>query len=530
MLFDSDEECDITSMLDDDEEDDDDDDYIPGKRDSDSDPEYGKRKKKSSRSTSRYVPGKRNRTSSSSSNTQKNLNKSDDLNSDEITDKSEVNEDRVTTNVSEHLSSEETDDNPEKNSPVKGKAIKSTPIKMKTAKLKTKSPRVKKPKKSYSEETEETPFSLRRSGRGSRTRAVSYADADVSEEDMFEDEDLFETFRDTSNEKAKATKKRHVDDLWSKFKTDVNEKEKPVEKGEDNPISSENICNKSPTSTPTELNCENDDSPVLVNKPLGTPLENSDAAPVESTEKKEIEKTSILKKDNIALEEKFHIEVDNSNHCKNLDENNKKSLSPTISIEEKQMSTSLPAKHIEETSIVKDHEKSNPNGNFKGELSITKNDSLKEPKPIENLPMNIFVKRDVVVVDEKGVLAGSSSSPNKDLKSISQELKETKTQLEPFIMKTNTVRSAGISNFLSSGVKKSGGLSSVLNTIEKKKKISVLDKTKCDWDNYKSEEDIEEELRGNRHAGYLDRQEFLQRVDYKQWENEREMRLYTTRK
>ena len=29
---------------------------------------------------------------------------------------------------------------------------------------------------------------------------------------------------------------------------------------------------------------------------------------------------------------------------------------------------------------------------------------------------------------------------------------------------------------------------------------------------------------------YLDKQEFLQRVDYKQWESEREMRLYTNRK
>jgi hypothetical protein len=41
----------------------------------------------------------------------------------------------------------------------------------------------------------------------------------------------------------------------------------------------------------------------------------------------------------------------------------------------------------------------------------------------------------------------------------------------------------------------SGGLSSVLNQITKKNKLSVLDKTKLDWDSFKSKEGINDELK-----------------------------------
>lgn len=48
---------------------------------------------------------------------------------------------------------------------------------------------------------------------------------------------------------------------------------------------------------------------------------------------------------------------------------------------------------------------------------------------------------------------------------------------------------------LAAGVKRpSGGLSSVLNQLTKKNKLSVLEKTKLDWDGFKSNEGISEEL------------------------------------
>lgn len=70
------------------------------------------------------------------------------------------------------------------------------------------------------------------------------------------------------------------------------------------------------------------------------------------------------------------------------------------------------------------------------------------------------------------------------------------------------------------------GISSVLGQIGKKAKISTLEKSKLDWDNFKKQENIEEELttynRGK--DGYLERQDFLQRADLRQFEIEKELR------
>jgi hypothetical protein len=60
----------------------------------------------------------------------------------------------------------------------------------------------------------------------------------------------------------------------------------------------------------------------------------------------------------------------------------------------------------------------------------------------------------------------------------------------------NPVKStAGPTNSL--GIKRpsTGGLSSVLNQLSKKNKLSVLEKTKLDWDGFKSKEGINEELK-----------------------------------
>uniref|UniRef100_A0A1B0GGX7 Craniofacial development protein 1 n=1 Tax=Lutzomyia longipalpis TaxID=7200 RepID=A0A1B0GGX7_LUTLO len=72
----------------------------------------------------------------------------------------------------------------------------------------------------------------------------------------------------------------------------------------------------------------------------------------------------------------------------------------------------------------------------------------------------------------------------------------------------------------------SGGLSSVLGSIGKKPKISTLEKTKLDWDRFKASEGIGEDLeRFNKGKdGYLERQDFLERTDYRQFDREREMR------
>jgi len=70
-------------------------------------------------------------------------------------------------------------------------------------------------------------------------------------------------------------------------------------------------------------------------------------------------------------------------------------------------------------------------------------------------------------------------------------------------------------------------LSNVLNALKaRNKKLGTLDKTKLDWEAYKRDQNIEEEMeihRRSRH-GYIDKQEFLHRSDLRQFELEKAAR------
>ncbi|XP_065863886.1 uncharacterized protein [Euphorbia lathyris] len=68
----------------------------------------------------------------------------------------------------------------------------------------------------------------------------------------------------------------------------------------------------------------------------------------------------------------------------------------------------------------------------------------------------------------------------------------------------------------------------VLQQIKKKPKLSVLDKTKKDWGEFKDEnKGLEVELDAYKKSSnqYLDRVSFLQRADYREYERERDARL-----
>lgn len=72
-----------------------------------------------------------------------------------------------------------------------------------------------------------------------------------------------------------------------------------------------------------------------------------------------------------------------------------------------------------------------------------------------------------------------------------------------------------------------GGLSNLLGQLNKKNKLSTLEKSKLDWNTYKKEEGIEEEIVSHNKgkAGYLDRRDFLERTDVRQYEIERDLRM-----
>ncbi|KAJ4787792.1 Craniofacial development protein 1 [Rhynchospora pubera] len=71
-------------------------------------------------------------------------------------------------------------------------------------------------------------------------------------------------------------------------------------------------------------------------------------------------------------------------------------------------------------------------------------------------------------------------------------------------------------------------LDSVLEQIKKKPKLSVLDKTKKDWGEFKEDnKGMEDELDAYKKSSnqYLDKVSFLQRADYREFERERDARL-----
>ncbi|XP_024595978.1 LOW QUALITY PROTEIN: craniofacial development protein 1-like [Neophocaena asiaeorientalis asiaeorientalis] len=79
-----------------------------------------------------------------------------------------------------------------------------------------------------------------------------------------------------------------------------------------------------------------------------------------------------------------------------------------------------------------------------------------------------------------------------------------------------------------SGLKRSRGMNSLLGKIgAKKQKMSILEKAELDWESFKEEECIGEELaihnRGK--EGFIERKAFLDRVDHRQFEIERDLRL-----
>ncbi|KAG8202038.1 hypothetical protein JTE90_010407 [Oedothorax gibbosus] len=78
-----------------------------------------------------------------------------------------------------------------------------------------------------------------------------------------------------------------------------------------------------------------------------------------------------------------------------------------------------------------------------------------------------------------------------------------------------------------SAAKKRGGIGSVLGTLmNKKQKMTTLQKTLYDWKTFKKDEGIEEDLEkyNKGRGGFIERQKFLQRSDVRSYEAEKTVR------
>ncbi|XP_062968251.1 craniofacial development protein 1 [Cynocephalus volans] len=147
---------------------------------------------------------------------------------------------------------------------------------------------------------------------------------------------------------------------------------------------------------------------------------------------------------------------------------------------------------------------------------LVKAEELEKPKETEKIKIT-------KVFD----FAGEEVRVTKEVDATSKEAKSFFKQNEKERPQAN-VPSALPSLPAGSGLKRSSGMSSLLGKIgAKKQKMSTLEKSKLDWESFKEEEGIGEELaihnRGK--EGYIERKAFLDRVDHRQFEIERDLRL-----
>lgn len=77
----------------------------------------------------------------------------------------------------------------------------------------------------------------------------------------------------------------------------------------------------------------------------------------------------------------------------------------------------------------------------------------------------------------------------------------------------------------SSIAKPADSLDKALETIKGPKAVNTVVKSSMDWDNFKEKEGLEDELLAAQKEGYLTRKDFLDRVDYRKFEIERDERM-----
>ncbi|XP_070687460.1 craniofacial development protein 1 [Pempheris klunzingeri] len=128
--------------------------------------------------------------------------------------------------------------------------------------------------------------------------------------------------------------------------------------------------------------------------------------------------------------------------------------------------------------------------------------------------------------------AGEEVRVDKEVAADSREaksyLKSQNTKQEEENKDEKTSPSDSLPSLPGPSAKRPAGVASILGRIGgKKQKMSTLEKSKMDWDAFKSEEGITEELaihnRGR--EGYVERKNFLERVDHRQFELEKAVRM-----
>lgn len=160
-------------------------------------------------------------------------------------------------------------------------------------------------------------------------------------------------------------------------------------------------------------------------------------------------------------------------------------------------------------------------GSSNGSASTSSNTVRNDPpRPTTSIPRKISETVKTTTITKVFEFAGEAVE-------VTEEIPESKEPTQKISIATSNGNVGPSKPF--PGRSSGGGLGAVLSQIGKKNKLSTLEKTKLDWNSFKRNQGIEEELQTHNKGkdGYLERQDFLQRADVRQFEIEKTFRQTT---
>lgn len=236
-------------------------------------------------------------------------------------------------------------------------------------------------------------------------------------------------------------------------------------------------------------------------------------------------------------EDDENLVAENQNDCveKSKEETKKMSEAKKIWESMKQESGSSTSKSSERN--IKDHVLSKTQNQDSNESLTNSEDKVVPQKKNLNgsKTVNGNKTNDTIVITKVYDFAGEEVTVKKEVKRDSKEaishMKDQSSSSKPPTTTLKQHQSPLSRIFNSSGlgkpVKRSGGIGNVLGKIGKKPKLSTLEKSKLDWNAFKEEKGIGNELLSYNKGkdGYLEKVSFLQRTDMRQYEHEKSLRL-----
>lgn len=163
---------------------------------------------------------------------------------------------------------------------------------------------------------------------------------------------------------------------------------------------------------------------------------------------------------------------------------------------------------------------------------------------VKSVLAGIFGNTQATTLIEKTETSSSSGGGGRGEKASSEEMKEAIRQSVKLVQKKQKVEEtkkfAGQNVVIQRSVMSSetkskpvathsnapaSSLDKALAAIKGPESVSTVAKSGADWDNFKEKEGLEDELQVAQKEGFLTRKEFLERVDYRKFEQERDQRL-----